>query len=119
MTSERKINWNEKTQLLEVEAVTKDAFSKEQVKNIYLDLEAKLKNASDMLLQFKDLKFALIKVGKEPRLKDIVETILTITKLGKLPDLESIDKTIKYYKEQKESLEKDINLLKPVYEKKV
>jgi len=117
MTTERKLKFDEKTQLLNVEAVTKDSFSKEQVKNIYHDLEAKKANAEKMLAGFSELKFALIKVSKEPRLKEIIETILTISKFvkdGNLPDMETVEKSVKYWKETKEAIDKDMESLKPI-----
>ena len=117
MTTSRELSWDKDTQLLKVKAVTEDVFKKEQVKAIYSDLQAKLKQANTMLNKFKDIEFALKKMEKEPRLKEIIEIVLSFLENAQMPDKEAIEKTINYWKDSKIKLEKDISDLAPIFEK--
>jgi len=114
MTVERILDFDESSKILKVKAVTQDTFSEEQVKSIYRDIEAKLKNAEKSFSHFKDVKLALKMISTDNRLREAVETMmLFIPNAGEIPDMESTEKALKYWRETKKQLEKDLEQLKP------
>ena len=110
MTTERIFEFDENTKLLKVEAITKDNFTQEQIKNIYSDLKARLEQADISLKKLEEQRFALNKIEKEPRTKDLIEIISSFVEL-KIPPMESVEKAIKYWKEAKENIEQDMRQL--------
>ena len=118
MTVERTLEYDEATKLLKVRAINEDSLTMQQVKDIYADLDGKLKNAEAALKQFKDVEFALKKMDSEPRLKEIVEVISKFAQL-RIPEAEGLKRSVKFYEEQIAQLNKDINQLKPFLAERV
>jgi len=114
---ERKFEFDEKTKILRVKAVTDETFTLDQIKNIYTDLETKLKQSDEMLKRFKSMKVILLKLQKQPRLKEILEMLVVFMSQIQIPSMENVDKTIKFYAESKIKLEQDMKELKQYYDK--
>ena len=117
MSVERTLTFDENTKLLNVVAITKDSYGTEQVKQINSDLTARLKQADDTIKKFDNLKFIVNKISKEPRTKELVEIVFALFPDAKMPDSESIEKTLKYWKDAKIQIEKDIEQISPFCQK--
>lgn len=115
--TERVFKYDDNTKLLNVRAISDDSFSKEQLKDIFLSVKAQLDNADKMIKKFDDIKLAKTNMSNQPRMKELLETVMIFVPQMQIPDDESVAKTLKYWKEQKEKLEKDIKELEQFVEK--
>lgn len=114
MTIKRELKFDEKTKILHVK--TEEDFTIEQIKEIVSDLESKLKQANEILEKIKTHEWALKKIESEPRTKEFLEIVASLSEL-KIPNKESLEKTVKYWKEKKTKIEEDLAQLKPILEK--
>ena len=112
MVTSRQFNFNKNTRILKVRALSEDEFTLEQVKNIYEDEKNKLAQAVAMLERFKAMKSNLIKISKQPRLKEMIETLIVFIPNIQFPSMENIDKTIIFYEDQRKKLQQDLDELK-------
>jgi len=117
MTTERVFKYDENTKLLNVRAISDDNFSREQLKDIFLSVKSQLDNAEKMIKKFEEIKIAKTNMTNQSRMKELIETVMIFVPQMQIPDDESVSKTLKYWKEQKEKLEKDIKELEVFVDK--
>jgi DNA-binding transcriptional MerR regulator len=118
MTVTRELKYDEKTKLLHVKTLSEEDFKLEQIKEIIKSTQVQLDNAEKQLKRVKDLKLVLNKIQKEPRTKELVEIIFTLMPENiQLPNLDNLGYVEKFYKEQRDKLEKDLNELNPFADK--
>ena len=118
MVTSRTFEFNDKNKILKVRALSEDTFTLSQVKSIYEDEKNKLANAIAMLDKFKAMKSTLIKISKQPRLKEMIETLIVFIPNIQFPSMENIDKTIIFYEDQRKKLQQDLDELKQYVDKK-
>lgn len=111
MTVERSFIYNKDKKMLFVQAITRDEFTDEQVKTVVSDLKGQLDNANKSIEKYDKLKWSFKKIDTEPRTKELVEIVFDFLPQVQLPDRESIDKTLKYWTEQKIRIESDLKEL--------